>query len=414
MRSSLTLLAAACVAAGAVAADNWTQFRGPNGTGHSDAKGLPVKWSETENVVWKTPIHDKGHSSPVVWGNQVWVTTARKDGTEFYAVCVDRDKGKVLHDVKVFAVEKPEFCHEFNSYASPTPVIEEGRVYVHFGTYGTACLDTASGKKLWENRELHCDHFRGPGSSPVLHGDLLFVTFDGYDTQFVAALSKKTGEVVWKKDRDIEYNVKNGDFKKAFSTPSIITVKGKPQLVSPAAVATIAYDPKTGAELWKVYQGGMNVAQPPQYYDGRVILCTGDGGLKLLAVRPDGSGDVTKTHIDWKYAKAVPSRTAPLLIDDKLVMVNEQGILSCLTAKDGQPLWQERVKGAFSASPLYADGKLYLFSQDGESYVGEVGKAWKELSVNTLDDGCMATPAVAGKALFIRTRTHLYRIEKKE
>jgi outer membrane protein assembly factor BamB len=256
-------------------------------------------------------------------------------------------------------------------------------------------------------------HFRGPGSSPILYDDLLIVNFDGFDAQYVVALNKKTGDTVWKKDRDIEYNVKDGDGKKAYSTPTIIKVKDKPQLISPAAVATIAYDPKTGDEIWKVYHGGMNVAQPPLVADGKVILCTGDGGLRLLAVRPDGRGDVTKTHIEWSNNKTASSRTAPLLIDDKLYIVNETGILSCVAVKDGQLVWKERVPGKYSASPLYADSKLYAFSQDGESVVGEPVKAWKELSVNKLDDGCMATPAIAGKALFIRTKTHLYRIEQK-
>jgi outer membrane protein assembly factor BamB len=408
------MIVLAWLTASASASDNWPQFRGPRGEGRSGATGLPVTWSEKENVVWKTAIHDKGWSSPVVWGNQIWLTTAKADGKEMFAIGVDRESGKILHDIKVFDVEKPAFCIAFNSYASPTPVIEEGRVYVHFGTYGTVCFNTADGKKLWENRELHCDHWRGPGSSPILYGDFFFVQFDGYDKQFVAALNKKTGEIAWKKDRTIDYGTKDGDLKKAFATPTVIMVKDKPQLISPAAVATIAYDPKTGDELWKVYHGGMNVAQPPQYGDGKVFLCTGDGGLKLLAVRPDGSGDVTKTHIDWKYDKdAVPSRTSPLLIEGKLYMLSEGGFLSCVDAKTGEQAWKERVGGAFSASPLYADGKVYLFSQEEKSFVGELDKEWKLLAANKLDAGCMATPAVAGKALFIRTKTHLYRIEKK-
>src|SRR5438445_4397914 len=195
MRSCwLVPVAALLTAVAAVAADNWNQFRGPNGAGHSDATGLPVKWSEKENVVWKTAIHDKGWSSPVIWGNQIWLTTARADGKEFFALCIDRNSGKILHDLKLLDVENPMFCIDFNSYASPTPVIEEGRVYIHFGTYGTICLDTANGMKLWERRDLNCDHFRGPGSSSILYGDLLFLTFDGFDVQYVAALNKNTGE----------------------------------------------------------------------------------------------------------------------------------------------------------------------------------------------------------------------------
>jgi outer membrane protein assembly factor BamB len=414
MRSSLMVIA--FLASAAPAGDNWPQFHGPRGDCRSDATGLPTKWSEKENVVWKTPIHDKGWSSPVVWDKQIWMTTAREDGKEMFAVCVDRDTGKILHDIKVFDVEKPAFCIAFNSYASPTPVIEEGRVYVHFGTYGTACLESATGKKLWERRDLNCNHHRGPGSSPILYEDLLIVHFDGFDVQYVVALNKKTGATAWKKDRNIDYKNTDGDIKKAYATPTLITVNGKPQLISPAAMATIAYDPKTGDELWKVYQGGMNVAQPPQHGDGKVYLCTGDGGDKLLAVRPDGSGDVTKSHVEWKYTnKMVPSRTAPLLINGKLYMIHETGFLSCVDTNTGEEISQERVGGQYSASPLYADGKIYLFGQeDGKTLVGEVGKGWKLLAANKLDDGCMATPAVAGKALFIRTKTHLYRIEQKE
>ncbi|MFL5245023.1 MAG: PQQ-binding-like beta-propeller repeat protein [Gemmataceae bacterium] len=413
MRCSLFLLF--CFSTGISAGETWPQFRGPQGAGHSDATGLPVKWTEKENVVWKTAIHDKGWSSPVVWGQQIWMTTAREDGKEMFAVCVARDSGKILYDLKIFDVEKPAFCIAFNSYASPSPVIEEGRVYVHFGTYGTACLDTATGKKIWERRDLNCNHHRGPGSSPILFDDLLIVNFDGFDVQYVVALDKKTGKTVWKKDRNIAYDRDDGDIKKAYGTPAVFAVDGKPQLVSPSAGATIAYDPRTGDELWRINHGGMNASAPPLYQDGQVFIATSDGGFRLLAARHDGHGDVTKTHVDWKYNKAVPSRTSPLLIDDKLVMINEQGILSCLTAKTGQLVWQERVGGQYIASPLYADGKLYLFGQEGNSLVGEPGgKAWKLLASNNLDAGCMATPAIAGKAIFIRTKTHLYRIEHQD
>jgi outer membrane protein assembly factor BamB len=411
MLRRLLLLLSAFLTAGAVAGENWPQFRGPHGAGRSDATGLPVKWSEKENVVWKTPIHDKGWSSPVVWGDQVWMTTARADGKMMYAVCVDRNTGKIVHDLKMFDVEKPAFCIAYNSYASPTPVIEEGRVYVHFGAYGTICLDTTTGAKLWERRDLQCDHYRGPGSSPILFGDLLFLQFDGFDVQYVAALDKKTGKTVWKKDRNIEYRSDNGDFKKAYATPRVISVNGKQQLISPSAMATIAYDPQTGDELWKVYHGGMNVAAPPQFDGQNLFLCTGDGGFRLLAVRPDGSGDVTKTHILWKCNKGVSSRTSPLLLHDRLYIVSEGGILSCIAAQTGELVWQNRLGGKFCAAPIYADGKLYLFGEDGKAAVGEPGADWKQLAVNELDDGCMATPAVVGKALFIRTKTHLYRLE---
>jgi outer membrane protein assembly factor BamB len=416
MRISAILLTVASLAA-AAAGENWPQYRGPHADGHSDATGLPLTWSEKENVVWKTAIHDKGWSSPVVWGDQVWMTTAKADGTQMFAVCVDRKSGEVLHDLKVFDVEKPDpLSNQTNSYASPTPTIEEGRVYVHFGSYGTACLDTKTGAKLWERRDLRCNHWRGPASSPILFGDLLILTFDGYDAQYVAALDKKSGQTVWKQDRerDFDYGTDDGDRRKAFGTPSLITVKGKPELISPAAIATTAFNPLTGDVLWVVYHGGMNVTQPPLFGFDKVFLCTGDGGLKMLAVRPDGAGDVTKTHVDWTYNKNVPSRSSPILVDDLLYFTNEGGMLSCIDAKSGEFVWQERLGGSFWASPIYADGRLYLFNDSGTTAVGEPGRTWKKLALNKLDDGCMASPAVAGKSLFVRTRTHLYRIGKKD
>jgi outer membrane protein assembly factor BamB len=413
MRTRIFIIVATLfIVSPAVAGDSWPQFRGPHGAGLSDATGLPVRWSENENIRWKTPIHDKGWSSPVVWGDQVWLTTARSDGKEMFAVCIERTTGKILHDIKVFDVESPRFCHPFNSYASPTPAIEEGRIYVHFGSYGTACLDTATGKILWSRRDFPCDHFRGPGSSPILFGDLLFVNFDGFDLQYVVALDKETGQTIWKKYRDIEYGTPDGDGRKAYGTPTVIEVNGRAQLVSPAAVATLAYDPATGRELWRVRHGGMNVAAPPLYGQGKVFLCTGAGGFRLLAARPDGSGDVTATHVDWKYAKAVPTRCSPILVGDLLYMVSEDGVVSCLDAKSGESIWQDRLAGQFSASPVLADGRLYFASQDAATYVLQPGRTFKVLSVNRLDDGCMASPAVARRSLFLRTKTHLYCIEQ--
>src|SRR5579884_1151910 len=395
-------------------AHNWPQFRGPNGTGRADhATNLPVHWSETCNVRWKTRIHDKGWSSPVLWGSQIWLPTATADGREMFVLCVDRNTGAILHDRKLFDVAEPGFCPPTNSYASPTPAIEAGRVYVHFGSYGTACLDTATGQVLWQRRDLPCNHWRAPASSPVLYRQLLILQFDGFDRQYIVALDKRTGKTVWQHDRAIDYGTDNGDLKKAFATPSIYTIDGKTELLSPAAVATTAYDPDTGEQLWQVYHGGMNVAAPPQYGNGLVFLCTGDGGLKLLAVRPEGRGNITKKAIVWKSNRNVPSRSSPLFLDGLLYMVNEGGIASCLDAKTGRPVWQQRLRGTFFASPVVADGRFYFANASCESFVLQPGRQTKILAVNTLEDGCMATPAVAGSALFVRTKTHLYRLEKK-
>jgi len=413
MRLPLVILAFTCLLSQLPAEENWPQFRGPRGAGCSDTAELPVRWSETENVRWKTLIHGKGWSSPVIWGDQIWVTTATPDGHELFAVCVERASGKIVHDIRVFEILKPSYCHPFNSYASPTPTIEAGRVYVHFGSAGTACLDTGSGKVLWARQDMTCDHYRGPGSSAVLHEDLLIVHFDGIDQQYVVALDKLTGKTVWKRTRDIDYQTDNGDFKKAYATPAIVQVGGKAQLVSPGAVATWAYDLRTGQELWRVRHGGMNVAAPPQSGLGKVFLCTGDGGLRLLAVRPDSQGGETVIHIHWTSSRGIPSRTTPLLLGELLYMVNEGGVVSCLDAETGRPMWQQRLGGQFSASPVYASGRIYLCSEEGKTHVMAPGLVAKVLGVNELDDGFMASPAVSDRAVFLRTKTHLYRIQQK-
>jgi outer membrane protein assembly factor BamB len=413
MRTLLTATALLLGLPAVRAEDSWTQFRGPNGSGVSRSAGLPTTWDEKTHVAWKTAVPGKGWSSPVVLGKQVWLTTAPPDGTTRSALCFDRDTGKLLHDVKVFDTPKPLYTfHAFNSHASPTPVIEPGRVYVHFGAAGTACLDTQTAKVLWKRTDFSCNHWRGPGSSPVLAGDKLMLTFDGYDKQYLVALNKGDGTTAWRKDRAIRYRSDNGDLKKAYGTPAVFVVGGKAQLVSPSAGAVIAYDPETGNELWRVRHPGMNAATPPLLADGLVLVTTGDPS-RLLAVRPTGEGDVTATHVAWTCKSGVPNRPAPLVVGDLLYMVNNGGTVTCLEVKTGETVWSKRYTGNYTASPVFADGRLYLFDQDGKARVLRVGRAPQLEATNTLADGCMASPAVAGKALFVRTKTHLYRIEQK-
>jgi outer membrane protein assembly factor BamB len=393
--------------------DNWPEFRGPTADGHADATGLPIHWSETENIRWKVAIHGKGWSSPVIWGNQIWMTTAPPDGKQRFAVCVDRMTGKILHDIKVFVDPQPAFCHPFNSYASSTPAIEAGRIYVHFGSCGTACLDTNTGEILWTRRDLPCDHFRGPGSSPMLYKDRLFLQFDGFDLQYVVALDKATGKTLWKQPRNIDYGTDNGDLKKAFGTPIVIKVQGHEELISPSASATIAYDPASGQELWRVRHGGMNVGARPLFGHGLLYVSTGEvTPFRLLAIRPGGHGDVTTSHVIWKQNKGVPNRASMLMIGDLFFMANEDGIATCLETQTGQVVWQKRLGGQFTASPVFADERMVFFDQEGMSHVLEAGREPKIVAHNRLDDGCMASPAVVGKALYVRTKTHLYRIEQ--
>ena len=332
-----------------------------------------------------------------------------------FAVCIDRASGKIVHDVKVFDTEKPEHVATSNSYASPTPVIEAGRLYVHYGTYGTACLDTVSGKVLWTRRDLNCDHHEGPGSSPMLWGDLLIFNVDGRDVQYVVALDKATGKTAWKTNRSIDYGPYPENTRKAFSTPIVIESGGRVQLVSAGAKAMMGYDPASGEELWKVRYNGWSVTPRPVFGQGLVFVITDYERPELWAVRPGGSGDLTAGNVVWKMTKAVPSRPSLLLIDDLLYMVSSVGMVSCVEAKSGRLIWQERLGGAYSASPIYADGRIYFFNHEGTATVVQPGRKYAVLAVNKLDgEDFMASPAVAGKALFLRTRTDLYRIEKRD
>ncbi len=392
------------------AADNWPQFRGVHGDGSADAT-LPLEWSESQNVKWKIPIHGKGWSSPVIWGEQLWLTTATEDGTTMSALCVDRSSGKVLRDLVVFENEDPRFCHPTNSYASCTPVIEDGRIYVHFGSYGTACLNTETGEKIWERRDIECNHWRGPGSSPIMHGDKLIVAYDGYDYQFVVAFDKNSGKTVWRQDREIDYGTDNGDRKKAYSTATAFEHAGRTQIISPSATESIAYDPDSGEVLWRVRHDGMNAAAKPLYAHGLVYIAAGSGPYSLIAVKPDGSGDVTDTHIEWGFSKSAPKRPSQIIAGDLMFMINDDGVASCIDAKTAKVIWQKRIGGDYRASPILADGKIYFFSQDGTSPVIAASDKFELLGENKLDNGFQASPAVADDSLYLRTITDLYCIE---
>jgi len=396
---------------GAGGGETWPNFHGPTHNGHSDAVGLPLTWSETENVVWKTPIHDSGWSSPVIWHDQIWLTTATDDGKQSFALCIDRQSGRILHDLKLFDNESPEDTRQYNSFASCTPAIEEGRVYVHFGSYGTACLDTKTGRPFWTRRDLPCRHWRGPGSSPILFENLMIVHFDGYDRQYVVALDKLSGKTVWKKDRQVNYGTDNGDVMKAFSTPLVVEAAGRKQLVSPTSKTAFAYDPWTGDEIWRVVYDNFSAAARPMFGHGLVYVNTGFPRGEWMAMRPDGSGDVTKSHVVWHSRKNLPSMPSSLLIGGLIYSIDDTGVATCLDAKTGAAIWTHRVGGQYCASPLFADGRIYFFAYDGKATVIAPEREFKQIAVNPLADGFRASPAVAGHALFLRTEKNLYRIE---
>lgn len=411
-RNALALLAVLVLSQVANTGDHWPDFRGPRGDGTSDARGLPLRWSETENVAWSTPLPGRGWSSPVIWGDQIWMSTAALDGHALFALMVDKNTGKLLHHIKVFDVEKPQPIDPLNSYASPSPVIEPGRVYVHFGTYGTACLDTGLGKVLWVRRDFPVDHKKGPGASPVLWHDRLIFPCDGNDVQYVVALDSATGKTVWKTARSIDLSRHGPDFRKSFSTPLVVRGPGGDQVVTTAAGGALAYDPATGRELWKVRYGGHTNVSRPVASDTMVFVNTGYSPPQVWAIRRGGAGDVTPTHVAWKTGHNVPIRPSLALAEGLLYMISDSGgILTCLEAGTGQVVWKERLGGNYSASPLVADGRLYFFDHDGKTTVIKPGRLFQVLAVNRLADGFMASPAVSGQSLYLRTRTRLFRIQ---
>jgi outer membrane protein assembly factor BamB len=416
-----------------VKAADWPEFRGPGGQGHSDATGLPIEWSATKNIAWRTEIPGKGWSSPVIAGDQIWLTYAIDEpiteeekqkklaantgnqplqvvgAVHMHAVCVDRQSGKLLHDVELMVERDPQWTHALNSFASPTPVIADGKLYCHFGAHGTACLDTKSLKVLWTNNETRVMHENGPGSSPVLVGERLIFHCDGSDEQYIAALDTATGKIAWKTERSGEMN-SNPQLKKAYGTPIVMELHGRTTVLSPAADWLYAYDPQTGKELWKAPYGvlGFSIVPRPVAGHGMVYLSTSFMQSEMLAVRVDD----TSSHpsIAWRNKKGVPKMSSPLLVGDELYMVSDNGIATCLDAKTGDALWSERLGGNVSSSPIYADGRIYIGNREGETFVLAPGRQFKLLATNALDEAIMATPAAVDGALILRTEKALYRI----
>lgn len=410
----LSLLTSVCLA-------DWPQFRGPTGQGLSDATGLPLTWSEDQNVKWKTPIPGRGWSSPVILGGEIWMTTANPKGTELSVVCVDQESGKIIHNEKLFDVEAPQFAHAFNSYASPTPALEPGRLYASWGSPAVACIDTKTAKVIWERRDFICNHFRGAGSSVTIYKNMLLHHFDGSDFQFVVALDKTTGKTIWRTERSVDFkDLKpdgkpdaDGDWRKAFSTPRVFEIDGKPLLFSQGSKAYYGYDPFTGKELWRAEEHKTHTtATTPVFGHGLIFCCTGNGKGEVWAIRPGGKGVVDDSQIAWKVTRNVPARPSLLLVDELIFMVDDGGVASCLEAKTGKEVWRERVGGNYSAAPLYAEGRVYFFNEEGKTTVIAAGREFKPHATNQLGDGFMASAAVDGKALFLRTKTALYRVEK--
>lgn len=365
---------------------------------------MPLEWSEGKNVAWKTPVAGLGWSSPVVAGGRVWMTTATEQrGISLRALAFDVASGREIINVEVFNI--PSSRREINpknSWASPTPIVEGDRVYVHFGADGTAALSN-TGAILWKARfDYQSQH--GAGGSPIVYGDLLILNCDGSDVAFVIALDKNTGKVKWKTNRGFPAD-------QAYTTPLVIRAADRDQLISVGAFRTRAYDPLTGKEIWRVrYDEGFSNVPRPVFAHGLVYIATGFQQPSLLAVRPDGTGDVTKTHIAWELKRGAPLTPSPLVVDDEIYIVNDGGIASCLDARTGALIWQQRLGGTYSASPVFADGRIYFLAEQGVTTAIAPGKEFRRLATNTLDGGLLASMAVSGGSLFLRTDSHLYRI----
>jgi outer membrane protein assembly factor BamB len=447
----------------------WPQFRGPGGEGLVAQTGLPLEWSETKNIVWKVPLGG-GWSSPVIQGDQIWLTTcielplpaeakavetpkpavaakpvdakpakpidplatseeraklAAKEAAaekakepakapekpaappeppiELRAVCLDRTSGKILHDVLIFKIDAPAKIHKKNNHASPTPVIDGDRIFLHFGAHGTACI-TTDGKIVWKTQELKYNHRHGPGGSPVVYKDLLLLSCDGTDVQYVVGLDKTSGALRWKTPRK---------GRMAYTTPLLIQIDGEIQLVSTGGDAVMGYEPETGKEIWQCKYDGYSLVPRPIVAHGMAYICTGYDTPSMFALKLGGKGDVTETHKAWTVKKGAPLNPSPVVVGDELYMVSDKGIASALNAVTGEEIWQQRIGGNFSASPLVADGRIYMLDEEGKCTVLGLGKEFKELAVNQVEGRTLGSLSVAGKSIFLRTDTHLYRIESR-
>lgn len=397
-------------------AEDWPEYRGPTGQGLYTGKPLPLHFGSAKNLVWKVAIPGRGWSSPVVAGNRVYLTTAVivdevKDDVSLRAICLDAETGKTIWDREVFkqSGETSPMIHEKNSHASPTPIVRDQRLYVHFGHQGTACLDPA-GKIIWTNRELTYDPKHGNGGSPVLFDGKLIVSADGNDLQFVAALDAGSGKLVWKTDRRID---KTREYQFAFGTPLVIHADGRDQVISQGSGVVNSFDVNNGRERWRVNYGGWSVIPRPVFGQGMLYVCTGFVRGQLLAIRPDGSGDVTNSHVVWKFERSVPNTPSPLLVGDEIYLIGDGGLATCLDAKTGKMHWQERISGAYSASPIHANGRIYCLSETGTVTVLQTGKTFRILAKNELKERALASFAAVDGSLYVRTAGHLWRFQER-
>jgi outer membrane protein assembly factor BamB len=388
---------------------DWPEFRGPTGQGVASVRDLPVTWSESENVAWKVEVPGLGWSSPAVVSGRVFVTTAVPQDAQTQSLrvlCLDAATGKKIWDQELFQQIGPVEIHKKNSHASSSPLVVGDRVFVHFGPHGTASLDF-SGNIIWKTNRLKYLPRHGTGGSPALAGDRLIICCDGHDQQFVAAVSTKTGELLWRKDRGL--SPAKGF---SFGTPLVITLGDKSQAICPGSDAVMAFDPDSGDEIWRLRYDGYSVVPRPIFAGGLVVISTGYDEPKVLGIDPTGAGDVTESHLKWTVSRGAPNNPSPVAVGTDLYMVSDDGILSCVELATGKQRWQKRLGGAYSASLLFADGRVYVQDEEGKGTVVKPGPRFESLAENTIAPGerTFASYAAIDGALFIRSESHLYRI----
>ena len=410
------VVVAVAVFTSAANAENWPGFRGPTRQGLSSEKGLPTKWSPTENVAWKTDIPGAGWSSPIVFGDHVFVTSTIDD-TSCRVICLDRRSGKILWNKEVFQQE-PKRKEGKNSYATPTPVTDGKLVYAVFGDGSISAL-AYDGSIVWTNREFKFYSQHGLGASPILYEDLLIMPMDGssegpdksvgwkkpWDEGYLLALDKQSGKMRWQGDR--------GMSRIAHVTPNVLKHESGDQIVSGAGDVVQGFDPRTGKRIWTIYSQGEGVVPSIVIGDGLIFSASGYEKPTIRAVRTGGSGDVTKTHIAWEQTKGVPSLASFVYVKPHLYAVTEAGVVNCFDAKTGEVVWQERIGGNHSASPVVADGNIYFLSEDGESAIVQAGPEFKLVARNTIGEKCQASMAISQGQLFIRSESRLWCIGNK-
>lgn len=412
--AALFLLLSLPIECATLRAEDWPEFRGPNGQGIYDAKDLPLKWSKDERLKWRTELPGSGWSSPIVVGTTIYLTSAvpandkaaEKPDLDLMLMMIDVDSGKLLKSVKIFAQSGAQSpgIHSKNSHSSPTPIFDDGRLYLHFGHQGTASTDL-QGNIIWTNKELGYPPVHGNGGSPAVVGKLLIFSRDGADISEVTALDKVTGKVVWQRARNV-----TADKRFSFCTPLVIEAGGKRQLILPGSNVVQSLVPETGEEIWRVTYDGYSVIPRPIYADGLVFICTGYNRPSLLAIDPTGRGDVTSTHLKWKSDANIPHTPSLVARGGRVFMVSDKGIASGVDSATGKEIWKERIGGNFSASPLLVGDRMYLLSEEGDATILQIGETPVELAKNKLAERCLASPAIVGNDLLIRSANAIYRI----